>query len=281
MHRKPGLLRTLFAIALSGGAIVFALQGGGPVSAQVDDPYATTTTSTSRDCSRTPNHPDCRPTTTRPTPSSTGPPNCEQTPNRPGCRTTTTRQAEGCILLSITVGPPGSTVTVTLDPDCFPPDVPVTITFNGQTVLTLPPGSSGQAAFGGSGLAALSPANLVSELRQLLDIETAQASSRSGQFTVPSVTPGTYPVCAIAEGLAPVCMNFTVTGVGGATQGRASGGGSGGGSSGASGSGGTLTGSFARTGLALLPWLAFAAALIAGGVALKRSGHLNRRRITP
>ena len=265
MHKKPGFLRILLAIALSVGALLLALTvGPASATAQVDDPYTTTT---GRDCTKTPNHPDCRPTTTRPTPSSTNPPNCDQTPNRPGCRTTTTtRPDEGCVLLSIAIGPPGATVVVSIDPDCFPPDRLIVITFNGQPVLTLPPGSSGgQAALGGSGLAALSPANLISQVKQALNIELAQAA-RTGQFSVPSISPGTYPVCATAEGSAPACTNFTVTGVGGLTQGRGSG----------SGLGGSLTGAFANTGLEILPWLAVALVALAVGYALKRPARRRR-----
>lgn len=261
------MLRISVAIVVSVGALVFALTGGAPVSAQVDDPYATTTT---RDCNQTPNHPDCRPPTTR---------DCSRTPNHPDCRgttTTTTRPAQCAPLLSVTAGPSGLQVVLTIDPNCFPPGTLVTITFNGVPIgtITIPPG--GQAALGGSGLAAISPANLLAHARTLLGIEAAQAARPALTFRVPDAAPGVYPVCAIADGFAPACTNFTITGAGGAGgvggigQGRGSG----------AGGGQSLTGAFGRTGLALLPWLIIAAAAVGAGYALKRPSRRRHRHST-
>lgn len=265
MHKnmKPGIVRTLFAVALLAGSLVFATQGVGSASAQVTDPYATTTT-------------------TRPTPSSQPPQNCDRTPNRPGCQTTTTvgqttTTLQGCrplIEISLSSAPPGVQVIVSVDLRCFPPGTLITFTFNRQPIGTSVVQPDGSAALGGSGFAALSPGDLVAQVRQLFGAEVAQSADNdaSARFEVPSVRPGTYPVCAVSAVTEPVCTNLTVTGAGGG-RGSLTGSGSGSGS-------GSLTGAFGRSGLALLPWLAAAAAAITLGLGLKRPGRLLRRRTT-
>ena len=269
MHKnmKPGLLRTLLAVALLAGSLVFAV-GGGPASAQNGPPP--------RDCSRTPNHPDCRPE------CPPGPPDPSAPPSQPGnrpCPTTTSTpgptqpECRPLIEISLSSARPGAQVIVTVDLRCFPPGTLITFTFNGQPIGTSLVQPDGSAALGGSGFAALSPGNLVAQVRHLLGAEVAQSADNEGsaRFQVPSVRPGTYPVCAVSAVTEPVCTNLTVTGSGGGSLTGSGSGGSG------SGSLTGATGGFGRTGLALLPWLAAAAAAITLGLGLKRPALLRRR----
>lgn len=205
------------AVATILTATIFALIApSGPALGQVVDPYATTTSTTQA--------------------------------------TTTTFNGLNCrIRIEISIGRGPSGIRIRVFARCFPPGARVFFTFNGRTMgsdISTPDG--GTAAGLPGPLAALVPAKLLAAVRaQAATTETVADTS----FDIPSVAPGTYPVCAFSDGVAPVCTTFEVISAGASNGTR----------------------SLASTGLALLPYVGAGLAAVAVGWTLRMSSRRHRR----
>jgi hypothetical protein len=125
------------------------------------------------------------------------------------------------ITISIHIGPAGTQVRIVVC--CLPVGTQVTIRFNGIVILiliaqhgvgvgtALVPASHGP-------MAAIQPSHLMAAVADVLHLGRATRaqvqpfdSGVDGEFVVPDVPPGVYPVCASAPGALPACADFTVT----------------------------------------------------------------------
>ena len=236
-----------------------------PTTTTTAAPTTTTTVQGNTTTTRR-NNPSSTVPPARPTTSTTRPPNCPPNSNAPQCRP----GASPTIALSIDFGAPGDDIRIVISG--LVDDAIWTVRFGDQEVAggTTPGGGT---ALGRSPVAVIAPQNLLRAIRG----QTSGGHTVSATFAVPNVPPRVYDVCVSATGMRTTCRPFTVTGVGGATQGRgASGSGSGSGS-GSSSNG--LVGSFARTGLTVLPFAVLAVALLlVGRILVTRSRRSARSR---
>jgi hypothetical protein len=164
--------------------------------------------------------------------------------------TTTTTGGVTCrITIEISINRGNSGIRIRVRARCFPPGAQVTFTFNGTKVgqsLSTPGG--GTAAGLPEPLAAVLPSRLLRAVQP----QTAAEPVAEVFFDIPAVSPGTYPVCAFSDGVAPVCTSFQVT---------------------AAGSSGTSRGFLATTGRALLGLTAIGLVALAAGWVLRMSSR--------
>ena len=222
---------------------------------------------------------NCPTTSTSPTttPPSTTPGNTTTT--RPGSTTSTTESGGNGLQLVLVLNIYKSTVGVVVQVKVCNADLGslVTITFNGQTVVTSTASqtidcSSGFALGSGSSsgvVAAMGPIG-----RLFASEQAAPSTGTQTTFTVPSIPPGNYLVCAQSPGKDSACTNYTVTDST-SVLGTSFGGGPG---AAPLVSASNPNSFLAFTGMGLLRLVLLALVLIAtGGYLVKRNGRHSRR----
>ena len=121
------------------------------------------------------------------------------------------------ITISIHTGPAGVRVRIVVC--CLPVGTRLTVRFNGIVVVVLIAQQgvgTGEALVAGSHhpLAAVQAGHLVATVGDFLHLGRARAAANDagvdGQFVVPDLAPGVYPVCASAPGAEPGCTDFRV-----------------------------------------------------------------------
>ncbi len=157
-------------------------------------------------------NPHCT-TTTTPGATTTTVAGCGQgnANGNPHCTTTT---APGnppilTLILNLTSAVPGTEIVAVV---CgAPPGAEVRITFNGNVVADVRVGSGSCQAPSALGKPAPGVVALAGPLGQALSVRTQTVSGTgTARFTVPSVNPGDYLVCAEAAGMESACSPFKV-----------------------------------------------------------------------